>query len=94
MDKIKYILIYFLLINLISFIMFYLDKEKAKKDKWRIEEKTLHTASFLGGVLGSITAMRLFHHKTKKKSFKAITLLALLFNVLIYYYLITKLITG
>lgn len=85
MDNIKYILIYFALINLISFILFFLDKQKAKRDKWRIQEKTLHTASFFGGVLGSIAAMILFHHKTRKPGFVVITFIALLFNIFIYY---------
>lgn len=85
MDNIKYILIYLVLINLISFILFFIDKQKAKKDKWRIKERTLHISSFLGGVLGSITAMILFHHKTKKRGFVAITVLDLIFNVYVMY---------
>lgn len=85
MDNIKYILIYLVLINLISFILFFIDKQKAKKDKWRIKERTLHISSFLGGVLGSITAMILFHHKTKKRGFVAITALALIFNIYVMY---------
>lgn len=92
MDNIKYILIYFASINLISFILFFLDKQKAKRDRWRIQEKTLHTASFLGGVFGSIAAMLLFHHKTKKPGFVAITFVALLFNIFIYYKLYNYLI--
>lgn len=87
MDSIKYILIYFGLINLISFILFFIDKQKAKRDKWRIQEKTLHISSFLGGTLGSIAAMILFHHKTKKPAFVAITALALIFNIFIGYQL-------
>lgn len=87
MSKLKYVLIYFVCINFISFIVFFLDKEKAKRDRWRIQEKTLHTLSFLGGVVGSISAMTLFHHKTRKKGFVAITLLALLFNIFVCYQL-------
>ncbi len=93
MDNIKYILIYFGLINSISFILFFLDKQKAKKDKWRIQEKTLHTASFFGGVLGSIAAMVLFHHKTRKRGFVAITFIALLFNIYIYYQIYSYLVS-
>lgn len=85
MNKLEYVLTYFALINIVSFILFFLDKEKAKRDKWRIQEKTLHTASFFGGVLGSIAAMILFHHKTRKPGFVAITFIALLFNIFIYY---------
>lgn len=85
MDNIKYVLIYLALINLISFVLFFIDKQKAKRDKWRIEEKTLHITSFLGGTIGSIAAMILFHHKTKKLGFIVITSLALIFNIFVIY---------
>lgn len=85
MDNIKYILIYLGFINIVSFVLFFIDKEKAKRDRWRIQEKTLHTTSFLGGVLGSIAAMILFHHKTKKPIFVAITTLALLVDIFVAY---------
>lgn len=85
MDYNKYILIYFIAINLFSFILFFLDKRKAKKDKWRIKESTLHFTSFLGGSIGSISAMLMFHHKTKKLKFCIITVLALIFNGFIIY---------
>ena len=88
MDNIKYILIYLAFINLISFVLFFIDKQKAKKDKWRIKERTLHISSFLGGTIGSITAMVMFHHKTKKTGFVAITGVALLFNIFIIYQII------
>jgi len=90
-NYLKYILIYLVLINLISFIMFYVDKQKAKRDKWRIQEKTLHLTSFLGGTLGSIVAMLLFHHKTKKTAFVVITGIALIENIFVIYELYTRL---
>ena len=85
MSKLEYALTYFACINIASFIIFFLDKEKAIHDKWRVQEKTLHSLSFLGGVFGSIAAMMVFHHKTKKPMFVAITLIALLFNIFVYY---------
>ena len=95
MDKIKYITVYLIIINIISFILFFTDKQKAKKDKWRIKESTLHLAGFLGGIIGSITAMILFHHKTKKPMFVIITIIALLFNIFVLYmFLINKLDSG
>lgn len=90
-NYLKYILIYFAAINLISFVMFFVDKQKAKRDKWRIEEKTLHLTSFLGGTLGSIAAMMLFHHKTRKPAFVAITGVALIANIFVIYELYTRL---
>ena len=88
---IKYLAIYFIIINLISFVMFYVDKQKARRDKWRIEEKTLHLTSFLGGTLGSIAAMMLFHHKTRKPGFVVVTAIALILNLLAIYGLYTRL---
>ncbi len=83
MVDIKYIMFYLLIINLISFVLFFIDKQKSQKGKWRIKESTLHIAGFLGGVVGSIAAMILFHHKTKKPKFVIITINALLFNIIV-----------
>lgn len=47
--SLKNILIYLIIINLITFIMMYIDKKKAKWGKWRIKESTLFTFVFLGG---------------------------------------------
>jgi len=87
MDKLKYFLLYFIIINLISFILFFIDKQKAKKDRWRIQEKTLHAMGFLGGIFGSIAAMLIFHHKTRKTVFVVITIAAFIFNISVYYML-------
>lgn len=56
---------YLLVINAIAFWMMYADKQRAKKKRWRLSERSLFTAALLGGSLGSIAGMRLFHHKTK-----------------------------
>lgn len=42
-----------------------IDKWKARKQAWRIPEKTLFLISILGGSIGSIAGMYTFHHKTK-----------------------------
>ncbi|HOW22662.1 MAG TPA: DUF1294 domain-containing protein [Sedimentibacter sp.] len=91
MPNIKYIIVYLIIINLFSFILFFVDKQKSKKGKWRIKESTLHAAGFMGGIIGSIAAMLLFHHKTKKPNFIAITIIALLFNAFLVYEFITNL---
>ena len=66
----KYILIYLLFINLFGFFFMFLDKQKAKRGKWRIPEKTLFLFAFLGGSLGTTLGMRMFRHKTKHWYFK------------------------
>ncbi|WP_112181576.1 MULTISPECIES: DUF1294 domain-containing protein [Paraliobacillus] len=65
----EYIIIYICLINLIAFILMGLDKRRAKRGKWRIPENTLWISAVLGGAFGSIIGMKLFHHKTKHKTF-------------------------
>lgn len=65
----KYILMYFVIINLITFIVFALDKICAIKKKWRYKEISLLGMCFVGGAIGGFLAMHLFRHKTKKKLF-------------------------
>lgn len=62
-------LIYLIIINALSFLLMLTDKQKAKKDRWRIPEKTLIGVSLLGGSLGAIAGMKLFRHKTLHSKF-------------------------
>lgn len=68
-NNIKWILIYLLIINLLTFLVMAIDKIKAKKMKRRIPEKTLFTLVFLGGGIGGITAMYTIRHKNRKTRF-------------------------
>ena len=61
---------YLLLVNLSAFVLMGLDKRRARRDQWRISEKTLFLPAVLGGSLGAIAGMRLFHHKTKHWYFR------------------------
>ena len=63
------IIIYFIIINIIGFFIMYIDKQKAKKGKWRIPEKTLFIVTALGGGIGTIVGMYAFRHKTQKIAF-------------------------
>ena len=65
----KYILIYLIIINLITFIVFGLDKIYAIKKRWRYKEISLLGLCLVGGTIGGFLAMYLFRHKTKKKIF-------------------------
>ena len=66
----QYSTYYLLAINALSFILFGLDKYKAKKGKWRISEATLLMMAVIGGSIGAWAGMRLWHHKTMHKKFK------------------------
>jgi len=58
-----------LLVNLIAFVFYGVDKYKAKKQLWRIPEATLILFSVLGGGIGSLLGMTTFRHKTKHTKF-------------------------
>ena len=60
---------YLLLVNAGAFFLMGLDKYKARKNLWRIPEKTLFLSAILGGSIGSILGMQIFRHKTKHASF-------------------------
>ena len=83
------IIIYFIIINIVGFLAMYIDKQQAKKGKWRIPEKTLFIITALGGGIGTISGMYAFRHKTQKVAFvvgfPAITILEI---ICIIYYII------
>lgn len=63
------ILLYFLIINLVGFLLMLVDKRRAIKKEWRISEKSLFIVSILGGSIGSYLGMYYFRHKTKHLKF-------------------------
>ena len=60
---------YLLLINIVTFLVFVIDKRRAVKRKWRIPEKTLLGLSLIGGSAGGLIAMYYFRHKIRKPAF-------------------------
>lgn len=56
--------------SLCAFLLFGIDKGKAKRGAWRIPEKTLFLSAFLGGAPGALAGMLLFRHKTRHLSFR------------------------
>ena len=59
-----------LFLQIFSFLIYGIDKLFAKLGFFRIPEKTLLAATFVFGILGSIAAMMIFKHKTRKTSFR------------------------
>ena len=83
---IKYFIFYFIIINIISLILMFLDKRRAIKNKWRISENTLMIVSILGGSIGGILGMYTFRHKTKHIKFKVGIPIILIIQLLILSY--------
>lgn len=66
----KLILYYLLAANLAAFCLCGWDKRCARRGAWRIPERTLLLSALLGGSIGFLCGMKLFHHKTRKPKFK------------------------
>lgn len=86
----KYLYIWLIIINIITFVVFGIDKKKAIDGKFRISELTLFVLSLLGGSLGGFIAMHTFHHKTKKWYFKFGIPLILIAQVLLIIFIAKK----
>ena len=65
----KFGTIYLLIINALGLLLMLIDKQKAKKNHWRIPEAVLLGVCFLGGVFGCYLGMVGFRHKTRKPAF-------------------------
>ena len=64
------IIIYLIAINVITLLVYGIDKWKAKRSKWRIPEATLLGLAVIGGSIGTWLGMKVWHHKTMHKKFK------------------------
>lgn len=60
---------YLCAVNLLAFLLYGLDKSRARRGKWRIPEATLIGVAVIGGSAGAWLGMKGFHHKTKHKKF-------------------------
>ena len=83
------ILGYLLAVNITSFLLYGIDKFKAKKNLWRISEATLLTMAAIGGSIGAWVGMRIWHHKTMHKKFKYGIPLIIILQVALVAYLHT-----
>ena len=62
--------VYLIIINIIAFGMYGIDKQKAIKKQWRIPEAQLLAVAAIGGSAGALLGMQFFHHKTRKWKFR------------------------
>ncbi len=65
----KFMLVYAISVNIITFLLYGADKYKAVHRRWRIPEAVLMWAAVLGGSVGALAAMYAFRHKTRHKKF-------------------------
>lgn len=66
-----FVVYHLICINVVVFAAYGADKRAALRGTWRVPEAHLHTLEFFGGWIGAFAAQKFFHHKTKKKSYRA-----------------------
>ncbi|MBR5805445.1 MAG: DUF1294 domain-containing protein [Oscillospiraceae bacterium] len=86
----KYLILFLLITNLITFIVFGIDKRKAVKGRWRIPEKTLLLMGIVFGSVGQLLGMKVFRHKTNKWYFWFCGMLSLAVQIVIVYKIFTN----
>lgn len=84
------IIYYLLVINAVAFIVYGIDKLKARKGRWRISEATLLLLALVGGSIGSWLGMKVWHHKTMHRKFQYGLPVILLLQLAIAVYLCTR----
>ena len=61
------LLYYLIVINVVTFLVYGIDKWKAKQGSWRISKATLLILAVIGGSIGALLGMKIWHHKTMHK---------------------------
>ena len=64
------LLYYLIVINILTFAVYGIDKWKARQGSWRISEATLLMLAVIGGTIGALLGMQVWHHKTMHLKFK------------------------
>ena len=64
------LILYLIIINVLTFLLYGIDKWKAKRARWRIPESVLLGMAAIGGSVGAWLGMRVWHHKTQHAKFR------------------------
>ena len=87
----KIVIIYLASINVATFFTYGIDKLKAKRSKWRVREAALLILAVLGGSIGALLGMKIWHHKTMHNKFKYGVPAIIIVQIAIIGYLLMKL---
>ena len=85
---IQTIVYYLITLNIVTFFVYGIDKWKAKQGSWRISETILLMLAVIGGSIGALLGMQVWHHKTMHKKFKYGLPLILLAQIALIYFII------
>lgn len=87
MDYYKIYLLAILIMSLITLFVYFADKRRAIKKRWRIKESVLLSCSFFGGAIGGLMGLYLVRHKTKHWYFVVINWVSLVIQIYLFFYL-------
>ena len=79
-----------IVLNIVTFLVYGIDKWKAKQGSWRISEATLLILAVIGGSIGALIGMKVWHHKTMHKKFKYGLPLILLGQIALIYLILDR----
>ncbi|MCF7848128.1 MAG: DUF1294 domain-containing protein [Kiritimatiellales bacterium] len=79
----------YVIVSLLTFIMYAVDKSAAKKGAWRTPESTLHLLSLIGGWPGALVAQQTLRHKTRKQPFRFVFWTTVLLNISAFIWFLT-----
>ena len=83
-------LVVLLTVGFLTFLVYTIDKQRAKRDGWRVSEKRLLLLSFFGGAAGGYFAMHMVRHKTRQWYFHFVNLLGLAWQLTLLAYLLVN----
>lgn len=86
----KILVFYLIIINIFTFLLYGLDKWKAKHHRWRISESALLLAALVGGSVGALSGMYGFHHKTLHKKFTIGVPIFLIVQVMLFVWFLSR----
>jgi len=75
------ILLLYIIVSLLTYLFYYLDKSAARNGTWRTKESTLHILALLGGWPGAWVARQRLRHKTRKQPFCFVFWVTVLLNL-------------
>ena len=81
---------YYMIINIVLYMMMVIDKKRAIKDGWRIPEKNMFVAAVLGGGTGGLIAMVFKHHKNRHMDFILVFTMTAILHMVVAFLLIGK----
>lgn len=82
-----YVIMYFMILNVFTCILYGSDKLRARKGKWRIPEKVLLGCVFWGGSVGALVGMQAFRHKTRHVKFQILVPFFLIVHIAFVMYI-------